>query len=225
METEKEQAPSEELPKPNPAKARNYVYPIRDWKEYAGESILIIFSVLLALLLSEFLNKQHEKEVTANLIKNIVEELNKDKKSIQEMQAYNLRVLAKIDTILADKNLQEKVVNNDEFNLKVFAPNGVLYRYLDEVAWTIAKNNNIMSRVDKETISVLTQIYDDMGRIGKVEEDAAKIFLDPGSRDPKAAHRTLVLFRDVYHGWAVDRVPGLLYLIDKTIADLEKRHF
>jgi hypothetical protein len=29
-------------------KDKTYVYPIRDWKEYLGESLLIVFSVLLA---------------------------------------------------------------------------------------------------------------------------------------------------------------------------------
>lgn len=47
-------------------KGKIYVYPIRDWKEYLGESVLIIFSVLLALFVTEYISKLHERENTRN---------------------------------------------------------------------------------------------------------------------------------------------------------------
>ena len=49
MESERTETPEAADKKMEPAKI--YVYTIRDWKEYVGESILIIFSVLLALIL------------------------------------------------------------------------------------------------------------------------------------------------------------------------------
>jgi hypothetical protein len=41
-----------------------HVYVLRDWKEYLGESALIIFSVLLALVLTEYFNNLHDKKET-----------------------------------------------------------------------------------------------------------------------------------------------------------------
>ena len=75
----------------------------------------------------------------------------------QEMHEYNLTVLSKIDSALVKRNLQDKIVSNDEFHLNVIAPDGVLYRYLNNEAWTIAKNNNIMSKIDIESVSILTR--------------------------------------------------------------------
>ena len=200
---------------------KTYVYPIRDWKEYLGESFLIIFSVLLALITTEYINKLHEKEKTKGLLKSIAIELNHNKKAIQEMHEYNLKVLSKIDSALVKRNLQDKIVSNDEFHLNVIAPEGVLYRYLDNEAWTIAKNNNIMSKIDIESVSILTRVYDDQDRISKVEEEVAKVIFDRASRDPVQVHRTLMLIRDIYHGWAVDRAPGLLIEIDSAIRKIE----
>jgi len=202
-------------------KEKNYVYPIRDWKEYLGESFLIIFSVLLALFVTEFINKLHERAKTKDLLKNIVLELKHNKKAIEEMQVYNMQVLGKIDSILTNKDLQADIVNNDEFHLNVIAPEGVLYRYLDMEAWTVAKNNNIMAKIDIKTISAITKLYEDQGRIGKVEDEVAKIIFERTSRDQKQVHQTLILIRDIYHGWAVDRVPGLLSEIDKVIGKIE----
>ena len=89
----------------------------RNWKEYLGESLLIIFSVLLALFTTEYINKQHEKDNTRTVLTSFVNELKHNKISIQEMQEYNLKVLANIDAALVDANLQNQLVANDEFHL------------------------------------------------------------------------------------------------------------
>ena len=202
-------------------KGKIYVYPIRDWKEYLGESVLIIFSVLLALFVTEYISKLHERENTRNLLKNIIVELKHNKKAIQEMHAYNLQVLCKIDSVLINKKLQAELVSNDEFNLNVIAPEGILYRSFDKEAWTVAINSNIMSKMDIESVTILTKLYEQQDEIVKVEDEAARIIFDRSSRDPKMVHQTLILIRDIYHGWAVDRVPGLLYIIDKAINNIE----
>ncbi|HEY2583171.1 MAG TPA: hypothetical protein VGI43_15270, partial [Mucilaginibacter sp.] len=64
------------------------VYILRDWKEYVGESVLIIFSVILALIVTEFFNNLHEKKETRDLINNIRAELEINKKFETEQYAY-----------------------------------------------------------------------------------------------------------------------------------------
>lgn len=207
----------------NPKKQKKkYVYPIRDWKEYLGESFLIVFSVLLALFLTEHINKLHEKENTKILLRGISSELNHNKKAIQEMQAYDSMVFEKIDSALADRKIQKKLVSKDEFHLEVIAPQGILYRFLRKDAWSFAINNNIASKIDIETLSILTRVYDYQERIMKVEDEVAKIIFDRASRDPKQAHKTLILIKDNYRGWVVDRIPGLLSQIDSAIVKIEK---
>ena len=202
-------------------KDKTYVYPVRDWKEYLGESLLIIFSVLLALGVTEYINKFHERENTKSLLKNIVIELKNNKKAIQEMNEYNMQVLGKIDSALGSRDLQHKLVSNDEFHLKQIAPLGVLYRYQENDAWTVAKNNDIMSKINIESISILSRVYEEQDRISKVEEEVARVLFNRSSRDPRQVHKTLILIRDIYHAWAVDRVPGLLSTIDAAIVKID----
>jgi len=189
--TDNQQAPDKSI-----ESSKAYVYTIRDWKEYLGESAMIIFSVLLALILTEYINNLHEKENTKNVLKSIVVELNQNKISLQEMNKYNLQVLNKIDSALVNKNLQQQLVSNDEFHLKAIAPQGVLYRYLDDEAWTVAKNTDVMYKVDIETVSILTKVYADQNRIMKVEDEVANVILNRESRDPNKVHSTLMLIRD-----------------------------
>ena len=140
-----------------------------------------------------------------------------------EMQVYNDSVLHKISYALDDKNIQAQLAANDEFHLKMIAPDGVQFRFLENNAWTIAKNNNIMSKIDAESVLLLTKVYDDQDRISKIEEEVAKILLDRASRDPKQVHATLMLVRDVYHGWMVDRTPGYLHEIDDALKKIEEK--
>lgn len=204
-----------------PTTTKSYVYTIRDWKEYLGESLLIIFSVLLALILTEYFNNLHEKENTRTTLKNVVAELVRDKKAIEEMKDYDSAVLHTIDVVLKDKKLQDSLVSNDEFHLDHIAPQGAINRYLDNEAWTIAQNNNVMSKVDAETITILTKVYDDQTRMMKVEDEIAKILFDRASRDPKQVHTTLILIRDIYHAWVVDRISRILREIDIAIKKVD----
>jgi hypothetical protein len=206
----------------NTKENKRYVYPIRDWKEYLGESFLIVFSVLLALGLSEYFGKIHEKENTQTILKSVADELRNNRKALEEMQDYNLKVFAKIDSALTYKKIQRRLVSNDEFHLEVIAPEGIQFRYLENAAWTIAKNNNIMSKIDVESVSILSRVYGDQDRIGKVEEEVAKIIFDRASRDPKQIRKTLILIKDNYRGWVVDRVPGMFIEIDSALKKIEK---
>jgi hypothetical protein len=207
-----------------PVKLKNneHVYVIRDWKEYLGESLLIIFSVLLALFLTERVNNLHEKKLAGEMVKNIIQELENNRKAIEETQTYDKLVLKNIDSFLTDKNAAMTIVTGSEFHLSMIAPDGILYRYLNSDAWEVAKNNDIMSKLDLETLSVLVRVYEDQSRMEKVEDEVAKVIFDRSSRDPEQVRTTLVLIKDLYHGWAVDRIPGLLYEIDTVIKKLEE---
>ena len=209
-------------PKPDAHKEKPEVYVLRDWKEYLGESFLIIFSVILALGLTEFFNTQHEKGETRELLRNIREELVKNKKAEEEQYAYQKMVLKNIDSALANKDFQEKIIANDEFHLKLLAPEGILYRDLSTVAWEVAKSHNITAKVNFKLVTELTWIYANQARIDKLEDKIADIFLRYESRKKENIHVSLILMRDNYKGWAFDRAPGLIQRYDEAIKVLDK---
>jgi len=195
---------------------------VRDWKEYLGESLLIIFSVLLALFLTEMINKIHESSETKQLLQDIRSELIKNKALVQEQYIYHQHVLKNIDSALADPRFQQQIVSNSEFHIQLLAPHGLRYRYLSDIAWQVAKLHDIASKIDLEDISLLTYIYqEDQDHIMKSEDEIAKVILDRPSRNTANIRETLILMRDNYLGWAVDRVPGLLQQYDKAIEKLK----
>jgi hypothetical protein len=163
-----------------------------------------------------------KKNETKELLNNIRSELIQNKHFEEEQYAYHQKVLRSIDSALANTEIQKKIVSNGEFHLKYIAPEGILYRYLDDVAWEVAKSHNISSRVSLKTISMLTYIYQAQARIMKSEDEVAKVLLSSESRKPENIRVTLILIRDNYKGWAVDRAPGLLKQYDDAIKVLDQ---
>jgi hypothetical protein len=204
-------------------KEKPEVYILRDWKEYAGESFLIIFSVLLALFLTEYITKLHDKKETKELLNNIKEELINNKKAEQDQYAYQKQVLKNIDSALNSKAFQQKIVSNDEFHLNYIAPEGVVNRDLSTVAWEIGKSHNIASKTSFELMSKLTDIYNHQARIDKLEEKVGGVLLSRESRNPENVRTTLILMRDNYKGWAFDRAPALIAKYEDAIKMLDNQ--
>ncbi len=216
-------AKSETLPAAKEKTLRPEVITVRTWKEYLGESLLIVFSVLFALLLTEIFNNIHEKQHTREILNAVRTELMDNMHREQEQYQYHWKVLKNIDSALTHPAFQEKFINNDILNLEsTVAPHGVTYRDLNDVAWQVARQDNIFSKIDLSDYRILTDIYDQQARITKVEEQIGNLLLSRESRTAADNRITLILMKDNYHEWAVDRVPYLMTNYKKAIDALEK---
>lgn len=203
-------------------KERHEVFTVRDWKEYLGESLLIVFSVVLALFLSEKFNKMHEDHQEHQVLRQLRNELINNKQQEEEQYQYHLQVLKNIDSALKDPSMAQRFVHNGVMSLKPIAPEGVLIRDLNDFAWQIAKQTNVFAKIDLDTYSLLTDIYDNQQRIMKAEDEIGKLLLSWESRKPENLTTTLILVRDNYHVWAVDRAPSLLKKYALAIDRLKK---
>jgi len=117
----------------------------RDWKEYLGECLLIVFSVALAIGITEYLTSLHEEKQASEILYQLKEELINNKKNAKEQYDYHLQVLKNIDSALHHPEFAKKFINDSgEIDLThTIAPEGVLRHDLSDVAWQVAKQNNI----------------------------------------------------------------------------------
>jgi hypothetical protein len=198
------------------------VVTVRTFKEYVEESVLIVFSVVLALFLSELLQKIHENQRFKEVLRELREELIANRKSEEIQLRYHLQVLKNIDSALADPAIAQRFIHNGELNLKTIAPEGVLCRDLNDFVWQVAKQNNVFAKLDLGTYRLLTTIYDNQQRIVKSESEVAKVLESFESRQPENLRTTLILVKDSYIGWAVDRAPGLLVKYQEAIDKLSR---
>jgi hypothetical protein len=194
----------------------------RGWKDYLGECLLIVFSVILALGLTEYFNSLHEKKQTSEILHQLKEELIESKKSAAEQYAYHLHVFKLIDSAKQNSAFAKKFLDSGNIHLNVIFPHGVLLNNLNEVAWQQAKQNDVFSKLDFETYSLLTDIYNNQERFLNLEPDLAKILISYESRKPENFLVTLTLVHDVIYGWVVERTPSLLEKYQKAIVILSK---
>lgn len=209
---EDEKKDTSSIPSPKIKKERSEVITVRTWKEYLGESLLIVFSVFLALFLTERFAKLHEEHQTHQVLHQLRDELISNKKGEEEQYAYHSQILKKIDSALNNSVLAQKFIIDGKVNFAVITPppHVVLLHDLNNIAWQVAKQNNIFSKLDLSTYSLLTDIYNNQDRITKSEEEIANVLLSWESRKPENLRTALILVHDNYHAWAIDRVPSLL---------------
>jgi hypothetical protein len=193
------------------------VITIRTWKEYIGESLLIIFSVVLAIILTEVINKIHENNQTHELLHQLREEIIANKKAEEDQFQYHLKIMKRIDSAILTPHYAEKFINDGEIHLSVIIDSGVLKHDLNDVAWQAAKQNNVFTKIDFGTYSMLTDIYDNQQRISKSEDEIGKLLLDRESRKSENLRITLILMHDNFFAWEVERAPRLLEMYKKAI--------
>ena len=87
---------------------------VRNFKEYIGESLLIVFSVILALILTEVFNKIHDDQQKKEVLRQLRQELIDNKKSETEQYQYHLQVLKNIDSALHNTAFAQQFIHDGE---------------------------------------------------------------------------------------------------------------
>lgn len=122
------------------------------------ESGLIVFSVLLALFLSEMhsqVKKDQEKVRALQLIK---AELTTNKALLEQWRPYHQQVLANVESAIAEPPEFLDSSKQRAFILSQM-PNGLVQDMLRNSAWDALKQSGISSNMHIETISALNTLY------------------------------------------------------------------
>ncbi|HNP24157.1 MAG TPA: hypothetical protein PKM63_12910 [Panacibacter sp.] len=195
----------------------------RDWKEYLGECLLIVFSVALAIGITEYLTGLHEKKQASEILHQLKEELISNKEAAKEQYAYHQQVFKLIDSAKSNPAFANKFLDSaNNIHLNMIMPKGALLNDLNDVAWQEAKQNNIFSAIDLSTYSLITDIYNNQERVLHLEPNLAELLLSYQSRDAKNIQTTLTLIHDVLFAWVVERTPRLITQYKEAIDKLSK---
>jgi hypothetical protein len=195
---------------------------IRNWKEYLGECLLIVFSVALALGLTEYFNSLNDKNKADEILHQLRLELISNKEDAQDQYTYHLHVFTLVDSAKTNPVFAKKFLDSGKIHLNVIMPKGALRHDLKEVAWQQAKENNVFSRIDFDTYSLLVGIYSNQEKIHNLEPSLEKILISYDSRKPENLQVTLTLIHDALYGWVVERTPELLRTYQVAINRLSK---
>src|ERR1700759_1442522 len=127
----------------------------RGWKDYLGECLLIVFSVALAIGLTEYFNNLHDKNKDREILRQLKDELIANKNDAQDQYTYHLQVFKLIDSAKNNAAFAKKFLDSEKVHLSVIMPLGATRHDLKDVAWQLAKQNDVISKIDYGTYSLL----------------------------------------------------------------------
>src|ERR1044072_2425022 len=84
----------------------------RNWKDYLGECLLIVFSVILALILTEFINNLNEKRKTNEVLRQLKDELADNLRLAKEQYNYHLQVINRFDSAINNSSIAQNFITN-----------------------------------------------------------------------------------------------------------------
>lgn len=120
--------------------------------QFMAEMFLIVFSVFLGLYLSDWLAERKEEEKTLNALKSISEEVNRNKKFLEERVNYYRELVSELDSLgISD---EKPDVKQPLKNWKGLRP-----PLLKDAAFQTAVSAQVLARLDFKTAEQISLIY------------------------------------------------------------------
>ena len=130
------------------------------WIKLGVESFLIVFSVLLALALNEYLSARKEEERTKQALLSIQEELQENQKIIEAWHDIHQKVLQNITRLRNSKEVHDSLVINDQLQLNKIFSGTLIPKIVRSTAWETAKSTGIMQNLDLQLAHTLSDMYE-----------------------------------------------------------------
>ena len=129
-------------------------------KQNITQVILIVFSVVLGLYLSERIEERNNKQESDNLLEVIKLEVIDNINLMEQLTLYhqemhkNLDSLSKNEEFIAEFIKDKSILFNTLFTKGTF-----LHRYPGNDAWDIAKSHPLIVNIDYDKLLILSKIY------------------------------------------------------------------
>lgn len=171
--------------------------------EYLVQAVLIIFSVVLALILNEYINNIKTKKEVAIIVENIEEELQANKEIVEELIPYHQEVLRKIELTTSDSLKLDSIKSSTGLQLSTIAPHGIYQKIVSQTAWEVAKMSGLMSEIDNKVLQLLSKTYEQQKITFSPAEQIIEILASREYLDPTKAKENLTLMY-----WQFNEIKG-----------------
>ena len=129
-------------------------------KQFITQFILIVFSVVLGLYLSERIEDRKKKRESEELLSTIKSEVVDNIRLIEEWQPYHLEINNNLDSLSKDEEFIEEFIDNRYTLLdKLLTKGTFMGRRPASDAWDIAKSHPLIVNIDYEKWMILSRVY------------------------------------------------------------------
>jgi len=186
------------------------------------ESILIIFSVLLALFLNEYRGQLKENQQKELVIKIVKIELKSNLEILNEWRPYHEKVLNNLNEALNSNSTNSTLFTEKGVFTWSLMPNGVVQRVIDNGSWQTLKSSSISSTIEFNTMFTLSQLYKQPAQgVESTLNRVLKIISARESLEQKNQRSTIILLRNTFN----EMVSQEIFLIKKyeqALIEIEK---
>lgn len=162
-----------------------------DFRHIFIEAILIVFTVSLALALSEWRAAIKEANTRDKVLSNIIKEIESNKEDLESKMDYHRAMSQKLNDYLNSDSLWNTLNYSTGIEAMIqIMDRGIQDPNLQSGAWRSAELSGVVNSFDYETIYLLSNLY-------RVQEEGpsntwkelARLFVDTESYEPKNARR------------------------------------
>ncbi len=142
--------------------------------------VLIVFSVVLGIFLSERIEEQKSKREAVKLLSKITLEVEDNKRLIEDWTPYHIEIVRRLDSLSNDIKFVERFIGNKSILFsEVFTRRTIMARRPASDAWDIAKSHPLIVRFDYDELLMLSKIYNQQEDTYKSFSKISEIFYAP----------------------------------------------
>ena len=161
--------------------------------------LLIVFSVVLGIFLSERIEESKNKKEAELLLSKIKSEINDNKNLLEKWVPYHRVIVNRLDSL----NKNEQFINSfidDQSVLftKVFTNGNLMGRAPSNDAWDIAKSHPLIVHFDYEELLIMSKVYNQQLSAFESMPELIQIFLSPDFNSQKKAKLNLQEFTNKF---------------------------
>lgn len=188
--------------------------------EYVKQLVLIVFSVVLGILLSEKIQERKNEKEADLLLSKLKSELTSNKKLLDHYVPYHAKVVKNLDSLLTDDSFVEEFKADQSVLFKAVITQGNLMSDSPtNNAWEIAKNHPLIVHFDYEDVLLLSKIYNQQELTYQPVTKIIDLLLASDFNTPDKAKTNLIAFKNQMRE-VVTREEQLLeyiYLAEKSL--------
>lgn len=187
----------------------------------AVESVLIVFTVLLALAVNEWREGRRQAQVVDRAIENVRNEIEHNKAEVEQTLPYHNELIEAVsDWMERDEPGGRAPVET----LKELAPRGLFPPLLKDAAWESAVFTRTVNDFPYELVLTLSTVYEAQEEgVGSTVPRIVDVLMTRDGFDPSSDERSFLAVADFYINELAAQERSLLRLYEDALKHIDNR--
>ena len=160
--------------------------------------LLIVFSVVLGIFLSERIEDSKNKKEAALLLSKIKSEVNENKELVAHWTPYHNEIVNRLDSLCTNEIFIKNFIDDESVLFKEVITRGTLMtRSPSSDAWDIAKSHPLIVHFEYEDLLILSKIYNQQAMTYESVPKVVELLLSTDFNTTEKAKPNLQAFKNL----------------------------